>query len=219
MVPPTTIPEGRTDRLILRPLSLEDAPQIQRLFPQWKVVKYLAAKIPWPYPSDGAEQFIRDSALPAMERGEAWHWSLRLRTDPDQVIGLITLTLSEDENRGFWLDPNYRGHGYMTEACAWANDFWFDKLAQARLRAPKAVANRGSRRISQRMGMRVIHLEPRDYVSGRLPSEIWEITAEEWQVWKLLHPMGLAPAGKPVRAPAKSVSAARKHGSTAARPR
>lgn len=29
--------------------------------------------------------------------------------------------------------------------------------------------------------MRVIAREDRDYVSGRLPSEIWEITAEEWR--------------------------------------
>ena len=210
MVPPTTIPEGRTERLILRPLSLEDAPQIQRLFPKWQVVKYLAAKVPWPYPPDGAEQFIRNAALPEMERAEAWHWTLRLRADPGRLMGLISLTLNEDENRGFWLDPTHRGHGYMTEACVWANDLWFETLGQPRLRAPKAVANRGSRRISQRMGMRVIRLETRDYVSGRLPSEIWEITAADWQAWKLLHPSGMAPARKPVRGAARPASAAKR---------
>jgi RimJ/RimL family protein N-acetyltransferase len=49
------------------------------------------------------------------------------------------------------------------------------------LRVPKAIANAASRRISEKQGMRVIHKEDRDYVSGRLPSEIWEITAEEWR--------------------------------------
>jgi [ribosomal protein S5]-alanine N-acetyltransferase len=29
--------------------------------------------------------------------------------------------------------------------------------------------------------MRVIATEERDYVSGRLLTEIWEITAEEWR--------------------------------------
>jgi hypothetical protein len=29
--------------------------------------------------------------------------------------------------------------------------------------------------------MRVIATEDRDYVSGRWPSEIWEMTAEEWR--------------------------------------
>jgi len=49
------------------------------------------------------------------------------------------------------------------------------------LRVPKAIANAGSRRISEKQGMRVVAREDRDYVSGRLPSEIWEITAEEWR--------------------------------------
>jgi RimJ/RimL family protein N-acetyltransferase len=218
MVSPA-IPEGRTKRLLLPPLTLDDAPQIQRLFPQWKVVKYLAAKVPWPYPPDGAERFIRDSALPQMERGEAWYWTLRLCSDPGQIIGLISLSLGEDENRGFWLSPAHCGYGYMSEACAWANDFWFDTLGRSLLRAPKAVANRGSRRISERMGMRVVRLEIRDYVSGRLPSEIWEITADEWQVWKLLHPAGVMPARKPVRGAGKPGSAPKMRRSPAPRPR
>jgi RimJ/RimL family protein N-acetyltransferase len=45
----------------------------------------------------------------------------------------------------------------------------------------KAIANIASRRISERSGMRVIKTEHRDYVSGRLPEEVWEITREEWR--------------------------------------
>jgi len=194
---PTNIPEGSTERLILRPLSLADARQIQGLFARWEIVKYLANKVLWPYPDDGAESFLREVALPQMERGEAWHWTIRLRADPDQVIGVINLILGEEDNRGFWLDPAHQGLGYMTEACAWANDFWFDTLGQSRLRAPKAVANTASCNLSRRMGMQVIRLEDRDYVSGRLPSEIWQITADEWRTWKLARAAeGAGPAKK-----------------------
>ena len=49
------------------------------------------------------------------------------------------------------------------------------------LRAPKAILNTTSRRISEKQGMRVVATEDRDYVSGRFPSEIWEITADEWR--------------------------------------
>ncbi len=57
--------------------------------------------------------------------------------------------------------------------------FWFDVLGRPLMRIPKAVANAASRRISERQGMRVIAAEERDYVSGRLPTEIWELTAHE----------------------------------------
>jgi hypothetical protein len=49
------------------------------------------------------------------------------------------------------------------------------------LRVPKAMANESSRRISEKQGMRVVAMKDGDYVSGRLRTEIWEITAEEWR--------------------------------------
>ena len=32
--------------------------------------------------------------------------------------------------------------------------------------------------------MHLVSVGEKDYVSGRLKSEIWEITAEEWSAWK-----------------------------------
>ena len=182
------VPQGQTARLLLHPLELADAPSIQALFPQWEIVKYLAARVPWPYPPDGAEQFVREIALPQMQRGEAWHWTLRRREMPSKLIGYINLTRGEDENRGFWLAPEFQGRGYMSEACEWACDFWFDVLGLNRLRVPKAAANLASRRISQKQGMRVVSVGEKDYVCGRLKSEVWEITADEWRAWKASHP-------------------------------
>jgi RimJ/RimL family protein N-acetyltransferase len=69
----------------------------------------------------------------------------------------------------------------MTEAVDAATDYWFDVLGFPVLRASKAVANVASRKISERSGMRVIATEETDYVGGRFPTEIWEITADEWR--------------------------------------
>ena len=73
----------------------------------------------------------------------------------------------------------------MSEACAWANDFWFETLGFPVLRVAKAVGNTASRRISERQGMRLVGTMEKEYVSGRLLSEVWEITAEEWRTWKV----------------------------------
>ncbi|HTV14734.1 MAG TPA: GNAT family N-acetyltransferase [Acidobacteriaceae bacterium] len=174
------IPPLETPRLWMRPLDLADADQVQQIFPQWEIVRFLNAVVPWPYPPDGALTYLRDRALPAMDRGDEWHWTLRRKAQPDAVIGAIALIRGENENRGFWIAPPYRGQGLMTEAVAAVNDYWFDELGFKTLRAPKAVANAASRRISEKTGMRMVALEERDLVSGRLPSEVWEITAEEW---------------------------------------
>jgi len=171
----------QTDRLILRPLQLEDADQTQRLFPHWEIVQFLNANVPWPYPEDGALHYIREIALPAVEQEDEWHWTLRLKQSPDQLIGIITLHRHEPCNRGFWLAPPWQGQGLMTEAVAAVNDYWFDVLGFPVLRAIKALENLASRRISERTGMRVIEIVEHDFVSGRLPAELCEITAEEWR--------------------------------------
>jgi [ribosomal protein S5]-alanine N-acetyltransferase len=180
-------PEGRTARLILRPLAAEDAAQIQQIFPHWEVVRYLRNTVPWPYPPGGARHYIEEIALPAIARGAEWHWTLRLIDAPDRIAGCIALMNVEDHNRGFWLGLPWHGQGLMSEAAAWTNDFWFDVLGFPVLRVPKAAANLRSRRISEKHGMRLVSTNEQDYVSGRLPSELWEITAEEWRAWKAGH--------------------------------
>lgn len=170
-----------TERLVLWPLQIEDAARTQELFPHWEIVKFLGAIVPWPYPADGALTYYRDSALPAMERREGWHWTLRLKESPQEHIGAIGLVKNEHNNRGFWLGIPWQGRGLMTEAVAEVNDYWFDVLGFNVLRAPKAAGNTASRRISEKTGMRMVGTEMRDYVSGRLLSEVWEITAEEWR--------------------------------------
>jgi RimJ/RimL family protein N-acetyltransferase len=169
-----------TPRLILRPLQLADADQVQLLFPHWEIVRLLSNVVPWPYPSDGAYRFYRDVALPAISRGEQWHWTLRLKTNPERLIGSISLMKGEDGNRGFWMGLPWQGQGLMTEAAERVTDYWFNTLGFVILRAPKAIANQASRRISQKNGMRLVRTEERDFVAGRFVAEIWEMTREEW---------------------------------------
>jgi RimJ/RimL family protein N-acetyltransferase len=171
-----------TSRLSLRPLELNDALQVKPLFARWEIVKQLNAKIPWPFPDDGVHTFYRDSALPAIARGEEFHWMLRLKGDPEErIIGSITLILRGENNRGFWIAREWQGQGLMTEAAAEVTRFWFEELRQPVLRVLKARDNAASRAISLHQGMRRIAECDAEYVSGRLPSERWELTAEEWR--------------------------------------
>jgi RimJ/RimL family protein N-acetyltransferase len=174
------IPALSTPRLNLRPLELADADAIQAVFPQWDVVRFLTTKVPWPYPPDGALAFVRDAALPAVERGEEWHWSIRPKTAPEKLIGVISLMDRPRDNRGFWLDPAWQRQGFMAEASTAVTDYWFDVLGKPVLQVPKARANKRSRLISEVSGMRVVEAFERDYVSGRHLAEMWEITREEW---------------------------------------
>lgn len=173
------LPRLETARLILAPLVKEDAPLIQQAFPRWDIVKYLTRKVPWPYPANGAE-FFCEKTLHAIQQQTEWVWTLLPLTSPTEFIGLIRLSLEVDNNRGFWLVPEWQGQGYMREACHAATDFWFNQLKQPVLRAPKAKENQRSLKISQQSGMRMIREEIGEYHIGDIPSTLWKITREEW---------------------------------------
>lgn len=174
------IPILTTPRLILRPLELADADAVQALFPHWEIVRYLG-HVPWPYPADGALCFIRDKALPAVEQGSEWHWSIGLKTAPERLIGEICLRDKANDNRGFWLATAAQGQGLMAEAATAVTAYWFETLQRPVLRVMKATANTRSRRVSERAGMRLVETLERDFVAGRLPAEVFEITREEWR--------------------------------------
>jgi ribosomal-protein-alanine N-acetyltransferase len=171
-----------TNRLILRPLELADAEDTQLLFPHWELVRFLESRVPWPYPGDGALTYYRETALPAMARGDEWHWSLRLKQNPDHLIGGISLKKTADNNRGFWIGLPWQGQGLMTEAVERVTDFWFEELGFPQIRVMKATLNAASRRISEKSGMRVVGRHLKSYVSGEFESEVWVTTAEEWRI-------------------------------------
>lgn len=173
-------PSLTTERLLLEPLALSDAEQVQPLFAQWEVVQYLTAAVAWPFPSDGAHTYYRDTALPAVERGDEWHWTLRLKEAPEQIIGSVALLRNNVNNRGFWMGVPLRRQGLMTEAVEAVTDFWFEVLGFDVLRAPKAVANTASMRISQSTGMHLESRRSQAFVAGVLDAEVWAITREEW---------------------------------------
>lgn len=148
----TNTPEMMTKRLILRPLRPEDAVQIQNKFPRWEIVRYLTSSVPWPFPEGAAQHYVDNVALAASRNGKGWFWSLRHKENEQELIGVISLMDLADNNRGFWLVPEWQGQGLMIEACEVVNRFWFETLGKDVLRAPKAAMNQRSRQLSSRSG-------------------------------------------------------------------
>ncbi|WP_349645158.1 GNAT family N-acetyltransferase [Bradyrhizobium sp. U87765 SZCCT0110] len=179
-LPPT--PTLVADRLVLRPLQERDASAIQRLFPQWEVVRWLTASIPWPYPADGAAANMAET-LAQRVRGEKFFWAITLKGD-DELRGRIDLWPFDGRNRdmrGFWLDPALHGRGLMTEAANAVTSFAFEELNWPFLYLTNAVANRASARVKEKQGAIEIAREPFAYVCGEGERQIWQLTREAWR--------------------------------------
>ena len=179
-LPPT--PVLTTARLVLRPLAERDVPAIQRIFPQWEVVKHLHAGIPWPYPEDGAATNTAMS-LETRAKGEKFYWVITLKGGDDEARGRIDLWPDDgqvQDMRGFWLDPELQGQGLMTEAAEAVTGYAFEVLGWPHLYLTNSVENHASGRIKEKQGATPIRREPKDFVSGPGERQVWILTRETW---------------------------------------
>jgi [ribosomal protein S5]-alanine N-acetyltransferase len=160
----------------------KDATVIQWRFPRWDIVRWLDARVPWPYPSDGAATFVA-SCLAEMDGGTKSHWAIIPRSGPADLIGIISLWPDDGvshNQRGFWLDPEFQGRGLMTEAVDRVTEYAFEELGWPCLWLTNAQNNHASRRIKEKQGARLVDLGIGQYVSGEGSQMIWLLTREGW---------------------------------------
>jgi len=103
-----------TERLILRPASVDDAPAIFEAYARDpEVTRYLIWR---PHETiDDTRTFLR-SCEAAWESGSAYAWVLALRSN-ERVIGMIDLRpQTHHAEIGYVLARPYWRHGYMSEA-------------------------------------------------------------------------------------------------------
>jgi [ribosomal protein S5]-alanine N-acetyltransferase len=178
-LPPT--PTLRTERLILRPLVLGDAPAVQRLFPQWEVVRHLNPVVPWPYPHDGAITNLKECLQE--RRGEKLHWAITLKDGPGDLRGRIDLWPDDgdaQDMRSFWLDPALQGHGLMTEAAERVTAYAFEEMGWPHLYLTNAEANLASHRIKEKQGATIVSRTAARFRGGDGVRVTWILTREAW---------------------------------------
>ena len=178
-----TTPTLQTARLVLRPLALSDAPDIQRHFNNWNIIRHLARVVPWPYPDDGAETFIKFQLEKIAAGEEIYQWVLTLRSGDGEAIGNIHFrprAESAKGNRGFWLAEPYWNQGLMTEAIVAVNDFAFTTLGLDSYYVCNAATNVASRRVKQKTGAEFVGYVELAHHEGQSRSERWRVTRENW---------------------------------------
>lgn len=177
------IPTLKTDRLILRPIAESDIPDIQKYFGNWNIIKNLSVLTPWPYPDNGAEDWVLNKHFPARDRGEEVAFAITIKALCDEMVGNITLRLVPDAHgthRGFWLAEPYWGQGYMCEAVEVVNDYAFFDLGMERIVVTNATQNKGSRRVKEKTGANYLGKCNVEHHEGGADSELWEVTREGW---------------------------------------
>lgn len=147
-------PTLETERLILRPNRIEDAPRLAELIGDWKVYD-TTERIPHPYTIEMAEDFIRKTP-DQFEAGHHTPFAIEIKSER-LLIGGSGLTINQINRRaslGYWIGVDYWGRGYTTEAARELLRYGFEDLGLNRIEAQYLKRNPASGRVMEKAGMR-----------------------------------------------------------------
>lgn len=149
----TSLPELKTERLILRGFRAEDAPALQLLAGEFEIAD-TTLNIPHPYPREMADSWIASHPQLLAEHKNAF-FAVTLKADR-QLIGAVGLAIAKDFDRaelGYWVGKPFWGYGYCTEAAAAVINFGFIHLSLHRIHASYLSRNPASGRVMEKLGM------------------------------------------------------------------
>ncbi len=138
-------PELHTSRLLMRKLSIQDAPEIFFLRSDPEVLKYLS-RAPAKEQSE-AEVFIKHINNEIFNNNHIL-WAIALKEDPTKLIGTITFWQIQKEHfraeLGYVLHPAHWKKGIMKEAVKAVTDYGFNSMKLHSIEARINPANLGS---------------------------------------------------------------------------
>ncbi|MCB9453867.1 MAG: GNAT family N-acetyltransferase [Anaerolineaceae bacterium] len=148
-----TIPTLYSERVILRPFTLEDAPAVQAILNDREITDYMLT-IPYPCTLEWVEAWIQQVSGDAPTGRYTFGV---IRRDDETIIGRINIRVNADHQRGeigYWLGRAFWGQGYATEMARRVIQFGFDDLGLNRVVGQCFAQNERSARVLEKAGMR-----------------------------------------------------------------
>jgi len=139
----------KSNRLILRPFTIDDIDDVYLYASDEIVTKYLT----WPSYKDMSEI---EEVVEKYYIDKNGVFAIELEAE-QKCIGCIDLRLCIEHNKadfGYVLNRKYWGKCYMTEALNLILNFSFSKLELNRVEATHYIGNEGSGRVMQKCGMK-----------------------------------------------------------------
>ncbi|HUJ13861.1 MAG TPA: GNAT family N-acetyltransferase [Thermoanaerobaculia bacterium] len=138
----------KTERLLLRTFTIDDAPDVQRLAGA-REVALNTLHIPHPYPDGAAEAWIEKQ-----EEGAEIVFAIEAEGQLAGAIGLVVDPTHDRGELGYWIGVPFWGRGYATEAGRAMVRFGFGEQKLQRIFAQVFSRNPASARVLEKIGMR-----------------------------------------------------------------
>lgn len=147
-------PVLETERLILRPITPEDAEDIFLWVTDERVTKFMT------YSTYKNIEEVYKFICEIIPNSNEYHWGIALKETHNHLIGSISIEFRDKYNAwnfGYNLNFDYWGCGYATEAAQRMIKFAHDELGARDFCATHAVKNPASGRVMEKCGLKFEH--------------------------------------------------------------
>jgi ribosomal-protein-alanine N-acetyltransferase len=149
-------PVLETDRLLLRPLGIQDAVHIYEYARNPNVSRFTLWE-PHQTITD-SESYILDYALPYYRKRTPEPWGITLKSDPKKIIGTVGLFWVSEKAKSmelaYALAESHWGQGLVAEASRAAMDYCLSELGAVRIQARCKTENTASAKVMEKLGMK-----------------------------------------------------------------
>lgn len=147
--------EIETERLILRPVKLEDAQDLYQLVIDKDVLEFLAG-LPQYTGVEMAIDYIENKLTKKYSNKSFYDWAICLKSE-NKMIGRVCVYKQDEERRMadlvWMLNANYRNKGYITEGVKAVINHLFH-IGFERIEAFANVVNKASIKVMEKVGMK-----------------------------------------------------------------
>jgi ribosomal-protein-alanine N-acetyltransferase len=177
----TSIPVLETERLRLRPLTLDDDVAVFALASDPEVARFVRFEAH----RDLAEtRAFLELVQRHYRRGDPFAWAI-VRREDGRLIGSCGFVSQAVELKsaeiGYWLGKPYWGKGYAVEAAQALVRFGFKQMALERVEAKCFLENCAGQRVIEKLGMKFEGTDCSEMIKGGYPElKLYGITRQEW---------------------------------------
>lgn len=181
MKQPAPIPTLETERLRLRPFTLNDEAAVFALASDPEIARFVRFEA-HRTPAD-ARVFL-ELVQQHYKKGNLFAWAVERRED-DRLIGSCGFVAHKTEQRsaeiGYWLGKPYWGKGYAVEAARALVRFGFEQMDLERVEAKCFVENRAGQRVIEKLGMKFEGTDRSEMIKGGYPElRLYGFSKQEW---------------------------------------
>lgn len=173
-----------TDRLILRPFTLEDA---ETMYRNWasdpEVTKYL----PWtPHESVQVTRSLLEDWISQYDKDDYYHWTIVLKENSEEPIGSISAVQKDDAIKmvhiGYCIGKKWWKQGITSEALAALIKFFFEEVGINRIELRHDPRNPNSGKVMMKCGLQYegTHRQAALNNQGICDSAMYAILADDY---------------------------------------